>query len=131
MSSRRAEGRCTDAVKARVSTAYEIGERASGPAIAASINATSSTVGAIGPWTPYESHASGWGHTGTRPGEGRRPTTPQKDAGVRSEPPRTAPWASGAMPEASSTAPPPVERTHVSATVHWFSVWPQTTLVVL
>ena len=45
---------------------------------------------------------------GTRPGDGRKPTTLQKLAGLRSEPPRSVPSASGSMPQASATAAPPL-----------------------
>src|SRR5262245_4502804 len=131
MRSPRAEGRLTAAVKDPVSTGYEIGDRASGPATAASINATSSTVRAIGPSTPYESQASACGQMGTRPGEGRSPTTPQNAAGIRSEPPRSDPWASGPIPVASATAPPPVDPPHVNARFHGFRVVPKTALRVL
>jgi len=37
----------------------------------------------------------------TRPMLGRRPTMPQKLAGLRSEPPMSEPWASQAMPVAA------------------------------
>ena len=40
---------------------------------------------------------------------GRMPTTPQKLAGLRSEPPMSEPWASQAVPVASATAAPPEE----------------------
>src|SRR5882757_6497232 len=45
----------------------------------------------------------------TRPMLGRRPTMPQKLAGLRSEPPMSEPWASQVMPVASATAAPPEE----------------------
>ncbi len=124
-------GARTARVNARVSTAYEIGARGSGPAMAASISAVSATVRAIGPWTLQGSHASGAGQTGTRPGEVRKPTTPQKAAGSRSEPPRSEPWASWPMPVARATAPPPVEPPQVSAGFHGLRVGPKTALKVL
>ena len=40
---------------------------------------------------------------------GRMPTTPQKLAGLRSEPPMSDPCATQAMPVASATAAPPEE----------------------
>src|SRR5205085_4078097 len=49
------------------------------------------------------------GHDGTRPREGRSPTTPQNDAGLRSEPPMSEPSASGTMPDASAHPAPPDE----------------------
>jgi hypothetical protein len=44
----------------------------------------------------------------TLPGEGRMPTTLQKFGGLRKEPPMSLPSASGTIPVASATAPPPV-----------------------
>jgi len=66
-----------------------------------------------------------------RPGEVRKPTTPQKAAGVRSEPPRSEPWASGPMPVARATAAPPLEPPQVSAVFHGLRVAPKTALKVL
>src|SRR2546428_5394645 len=108
-----------------------MGTRGSRPAIAVSISAVSPTVRAIGPSTLYVSQAVGRGHIGTQPGEVRKPTTPQNAAGSRSEPPRSEPWASGPMPVASATAPPPVEPPHVSAGFHGLRVGPNTALKVL
>ena len=53
---------------------------------------------AIGPPTEVVSHWLSVGHSGTRPRVGRSPTTPQNDAGLRSEPPMSEPSASGTMP---------------------------------
>src|SRR5262249_10792570 len=77
------------------------------------------------------SHARGAGCTGTRPGDVRKPTTPQNDAGRRNEPPRSVPWASGPKPVASTTAPPPVEPPGVSAGFHGLRGTPKTTFDVL
>ncbi len=90
-----------------------MGERASGPTIALSRRATSATVRAIGPWTLNGSHAEVDGHTGTRPGAERSPTTLQKAAGLRREPPMSLPSAMGTKPHASATAAPPMEPPHV------------------
>ena len=49
----------------------------------------------------------GEGHVGTRPGVGRRPTTLQNAAGLRSEPPMSLPSATGTKPAASAAAAPP------------------------
>ena len=46
---------------------------------------------------------------GTRPIEGRKPTTLQNAAGLRSEPPVSEPSATGTMPHANATAAPPDE----------------------
>ena len=55
--------------------------------MALSMRAASAALRAIGPCTGTGYHGVSSGHTGTRPGEGLRPTTPQKLAGLRSEPP--------------------------------------------
>jgi hypothetical protein len=47
--------------------------------------------------------------SGTIPGPGFSPTTPQQAAGIRIEPPPSEPSASAAIPAASAAAPPPVE----------------------
>ncbi len=65
------------------------------------------------------------------PGVVRKPTTPQKAAGVLSEPPRSEPWAMGPMPVASATAPPPLDPPHVSAGFQGLRVAPNTALKVL
>src|SRR5207248_4551257 len=46
---------------------------------------------------------------GTRPGLGRKPTTPQNAAGLRRPPPVSVTLATGTMPQASATAEPPEE----------------------
>ena len=61
----------------------------------------------------------------------RKPTTPQNAAGVRSEPPRSEPWAIGPMPVATATAAPPLEPPQVSAGFHGLRVAPNTALNVL
>src|SRR5947207_12557874 len=96
-----------------------------------SISATSPTVRAIGPCTLHGSQPRTVGCTGTHPGEVRKPTTPQNEAGSRNEPPRSEPWASGPMPVASATAPPPVEPPQVSAGFQGLRVTPNTALKVL
>jgi len=89
------------------------GLRRSGPAIALRKSATSATVRAIGPAT--ESGDQDGDSLGTRPGEGRRPTTLQNAAGLRSEPPVSLPSAIGTIPHASATAAPPLLPPHVFA----------------
>src|SRR5258706_13788818 len=74
-----------DLAKTEPGSGIEIGERGSGPAMAESRNAASPAVRAIGPRTPSVFQAFGAGHAGTRPGEGRKPTTLQKFPGLRSE----------------------------------------------
>ena len=62
---------------------------------------------------------------------GLNPTTPQKLAGFRSDPPRSEPLAIHAMPVASATADPPDEPAQDSAVFHGFRVTPNTSLNVL
>ena len=62
---------------------------------------------AIGPLTEVVSHRLSVGQDGTRPSEGRRPTTPQNDAGLRREPPMSEPSARGTIPAARAAAAPP------------------------
>src|SRR5262249_56251758 len=77
------------------------------PAIESSSSARSSTVRAIGPLADRLRSILPTGVRATRPMLGRMPTMPQKLAGLRSEPPKSLPWASQAMPVASATAAPP------------------------
>ena len=67
----------------------------------------------------------------TRPGDGLSPTTPQKLAGLRSEPPMSDPCASHAMPVASATAAPPDEPAADRLVFHGLRVRPKTSLKVL
>ena len=106
------------------------GARGSGPVITLSNNATSSTVRAMGPCTLRPIHTLSLGHAGTRPSDGRRPTTLQKLAGLRSEPPRSLPSASGTMPQASATAAPPLDPPHVFVASYGLRVRPNTVLNV-
>ena len=82
------------------------GSGAYGPAIALSKSATSATVRAIGP--PVESGDHEPSSSGTRPGDGRKPTTFVNAAGLRSEPPVSLPPAIGTMPQRSAAAAPPL-----------------------
>ena len=73
--------------------------RAGRAIIASSISARSATLRAMGPSstaTPPPGGASGGPRGASTPGDGRMPTTPQKAAGMRSEPPRSLPVASHA-----------------------------------
>src|SRR5882724_6962077 len=101
------------------------------PLIASSNSARSSTLRAIGPWTPRLRSILEAGVCATRPILGRMPTTPQKLAGFRSEPPMSVPWASHAMPVASATAAPPEEPEADRDRSHGLRVAPNTSLNVL
>src|SRR5215207_73119 len=72
------------------------GSGAYGPAIALNRSATSATVRAIGP--PVDSGENDPSSSGTRPGDGRKPTTLVNAAGFRREPPVSLPPAIGTMP---------------------------------
>ena len=91
----------------------EIGDRKSGPAKTLSISAVSSTVRAIGPSTAKLFHPDSLGQLGTRPTEGRKPTTLQKFVGFRRDPPKSLPSAKGSIRQATDTAPPPLLPPHV------------------
>src|SRR6202035_3598786 len=84
----------------------------------------------MGPETESVSQASYEGHCGTRPADGRRPTTLQKFAGLRSEPPKSLPSASGTIPHASATAAPPLLPPHVFDGSYGLRVFPKTVLNV-
>src|SRR6266853_5020807 len=108
----------------------EMGERRSKPARTLRKNAKSATFRATGPATLRVNHPCALGGLGTRPGEVRRPTTLQKFGGFRSDPPMSLPSASGTMPQASATAPPPVLPPQVFVTSYGFRVAPKTGLNV-
>ncbi len=97
----------TGGAKFAPGSASASGTRASGPAMTLSNSATSPTVRPIGPPTEVVSHWFSLGHSGTLPRLGRRPTTPQNDAGLRSDPPMSDPSASGTMPAARAHAGSP------------------------
>jgi hypothetical protein len=67
----------------------------------------------MGPSTVSESHGVGSGQLGTLPGEGLKPTTLQKLAGLRKDPPMSLPSAIGTIPHARATAAPPLLPPHV------------------
>jgi len=62
---------------------------------------------------------------------GRKPTTLQKLAGLRNEPPMSEPCATQAMPVASATAAPPEEPAAERVVFHGLRVAPNTSLKVL
>ena len=108
----------------------EIGSAASSPTIASNSRARSSTLRAIGPSTPSVESILAPGVAATRPGDGLMPVTPQKLAGLRSEPPRSEPCAIQAMPVASATAAPPEEPDADNRVFQGFRVMPKTSLKV-
>src|SRR5512135_1585665 len=68
---------------------------------------------------------------GIRPGVVRNPTTPQKAAGIRRDPPRSLPVANGPSPQARATAAPPLEPPQVCVNFQGLRVAPKTALYVL
>src|SRR5436305_13234464 len=85
-------------------------ERAGRPARTSIISTASSTVRARGPKAERPSQwLSDPPASGTRPGAGLKPKTPQHAAGIRIEPPPSDPSASAAMRVAAATAVPPLE----------------------
>src|SRR5438132_13176442 len=67
---------------------------------------------------------------GIRAGVGRKPTTPQHDAGMRIEPPVSPPSATVAMPAATAAALPPLEPPGVMPSRQGFCVAGNRVLVV-
>ena len=90
----------------------------------------SATVLAIGPAVLSWSSTSENGQAGTRPGLGRRPTTLQKPAGLRSDPPRSLPSARQTIRAASAAAAPPLLPPAVRSSAHGLRVAPNTGLTV-
>src|SRR3954468_1620927 len=84
----------------------------------------------MGPTTARLNHAETLGQCGTRPADGRSPTTLQKLAGLRRLPPRSDPSASGSMPQASAAAAPPLLPPHVLPRSYGLYVGPNTGLNV-
>src|SRR3984893_16245281 len=113
------------------STGSDSGSAGCSPLIASSSSARSSTLRAIGPWTVRLRSIFAAGLCATRPMLGRMPTTPQKLAGLRSEPPMSVPWVSQAIPVASATAAPPEEPAAERDRSQGFNVAPKTSLNVL
>src|SRR3954468_6265076 len=71
--------------------------------------AASRTVCASGPDVPRPSEPETYGAGETRPRDGLMPTSPQRDGGVRIEPPPSLPCATGSRPPATAAAAPPLE----------------------
>src|SRR6188474_908862 len=90
--------------------------------------ARSATDRAIGPHT--ENGDQPLVSVGTRPGDGRRPTTLQKAAGLRREPPKSVPSANGTIPHASDTEAPPLLPPQVFVRSYGLRVAPNTSLNV-
>src|SRR5271167_3935054 len=113
------------------SAGSDSGSAGCSPLMASSNSARSSTLRAIGPCTLRLRSTLAAGVWATRPMLGRKPTTPQKDAGLRKEPPTSEPCASQAMPVASATAAPPEEPAADREVSQGLRVAPNTSLKVL
>src|SRR5689334_5700571 len=94
------------------------------------MRAASATLRAIGPLFGYGLRGICPGPDGTRPGLVRKPTTPQKEAGVRRLPATSEPVASHTSPDASATAEPPEDPAQVSRVSHGLRVMPNASLNV-
>src|SRR5258705_12368114 len=85
------------------------GSRASRSSMQESIRHASDTFLAIGPSCEICSQAMLRLLLAISPGEGRKPTTPQNEAGFLTQPPVSEPGGRSTMPGASATADPPDE----------------------
>ena len=65
-----------------------------------------------------------------RPKLGLSPTTPDHEAGIRTEPPMSVPSASGTHPEATAAPDPPEDPPGVRVSSQGFRVTPQSGLSV-
>src|SRR2546423_5163233 len=70
------------------------------------------------------------GQAGTRPKEGLMPNSPVKEQGMRIDPPRSVPTASGPIPAATAATAPPDEPPGVFAGFHGLRVMPVRALSV-
>src|SRR5689334_12034863 len=100
----------TSAPNGRVGGGAQYGSPRSGPDVASSSAALSRTdrvsacsTAAPAATSPYS------GPSGLRARVGLRANSPHADAGYRSEPPRSLPWANGTMPAATAAADPPLD----------------------
>ena len=107
-----------------------IGSAGSGPARTENSKLVSATVFAIGPAVTRRPYQAKPRLKGVRPIEGRRPTTLQKLAGLRSDPPMSLPSARGSISVASATAAPPLLPPAVLVGSYGFKVAPNTALKV-
>ena len=69
-------------------------------------------------------------YAGTRPNVGRKPATPQQNAGWRIDAPKSVPCASAHIPVATATAAPPLEPPQVTASFQGSTVAPNSSLSV-
>src|ERR1700733_11251420 len=93
--------------KISAGSSMESGARESGPAMALKAKARSATDRPRHPEVLRVDQPKAALGFGTRPTEGRKPTTLQNAAGLRRDPPVSEPEATGTIPQASATAAPP------------------------
>ena len=96
----------------------------SGLASTDSISAVSSTLRPMGPEVDSGKYPMPRVLPGTTPGDGRYPTTPQKAAGLRSDPPVSDPVAKGKYPAANPAADPPEDPAQVRVRSYGLAVAP-------
>src|SRR5215469_18368230 len=108
----------------------ESGARGSGPAMVLRTKARSATERPRHPEVLSVDQPNTAFGLGTRPTEGRNPTTLQNAAGLRREPPVSEPVATGTSPQARATAAPPDEPPQVFVRSYGLRVAPKTVLNV-
>src|SRR5258706_86632 len=87
----------------------DVAEVLSGPFIAASTRAASSTPRQSGPMRSRLGVSGIPPFTGTRPNVGRRPTTPHRSAGFRIDPSESVPMANAHSPAATADPDPELD----------------------
>jgi hypothetical protein len=81
-------------------------------------------VSAIGPGQSSEGASAMTPSSGNAPWVGLRPATPQKDAGIRMDPPVSLPSASGTTPAATAAPDPPLDPPVMRERSHGLAVGP-------
>src|SRR4051812_29987911 len=103
---------------------------ADGPTTTDSISAASRTERVNGPSTDNVFQPRNPGSLGTAPKVGLWPTIPQKDAGIRTEPPPSVPSARAVIPAATDAPAPPLDPPGVRPRSQGLRVSPYTLLSV-
>src|SRR5947209_10273817 len=86
--------------------------------------AASRTVRASTPSVDRPPHGAPAGAAEIRPLDGLRPTMPQHEAGIRTDPPPSDPWATATRPAATAAAEPPLDPPGDRARFHGLRVGP-------
>ena len=128
---RRPGSRVTSSRNGRSCGGQATGVPASSPAVASSMAAESRTLRVITCSCTKPRHASPMsGPVGRRPRVGLMANTPLHDAGIRSEPPPSPPWAMGTMRAATAAPEPPLEPPVVLVGSHGLRAGPSALLSV-